>query len=145
MQQARPLSENQETCLQTACMTPSKSLEELKHAPLIHKTELILIPSWSTPQLYLLLVFRCSCSSATTMVWEEPGDQDSLGSQFIQLSLVVNKAQSTTWPHFPKRISNSSLLCICSKNLPEVFSYLCPKKFSRQNFRRSLVIIRKAR
>lgn len=145
MQQARPLSENQETCPKAVCMTPGKSLQELKHAPPIHKMELILIPSWSTAQLYLLLVSRHSCSLAMTKVWEEPGDQDSLGSQLIQLSLVVNKAQSTTWPHFPKWISNSSLLCICSKNLPEVFSYLCPKKFSRQNFKRSLVIIRKIR
>lgn len=37
MQQARPLSESQETCPQTACMTSGKSLEELKHALLIHK------------------------------------------------------------------------------------------------------------
>lgn len=45
MQQARPLSENQETCPQTACMIPGESPEELKHEPLIHKMELILISS----------------------------------------------------------------------------------------------------
>lgn len=43
------------------------------------------------------------------------GRAKSLGfseSQFTQLPLVVNEAQSTTWPHFPKWISNSSLLHI---------------------------------
>lgn len=77
MQQARPLSESQENCLQTACMTSGKSLEELKHAPLIHKMKLILIPSWSAAQLNPLLVFRCSCSSAMTLVCEVPREQDT--------------------------------------------------------------------
>lgn len=72
MQQARPLSESQETCPQTACMTSGKSLEELKHALLIHKMELILIPSRSTAQLNPVLVFRCSWSSAMTLVCEVP-------------------------------------------------------------------------